>query len=120
MTHQPLIVTCKGHGNRQAVRCNSSGFPAISVRKDQDGKKIVTVVKPKQKYTHATAGDLVNVTLEKDRKHLQKGVYTARVKTPTKTGVEVKINGHRISTKLFSFVHRSDGYDYSFGVALSS
>ena len=83
------------------------------------GKKIVKIVQPKQKYTHAQAGDLVNVTLEKDRKHIKKGVYTARVKTPTKTGVEVKIDGHRVSTKLFNFVHRSDGYDYSFGKMLS-
>ncbi len=120
LTHQPLIVTCKGHGNRQAVRCNSSGFPAISVKKDRDGNKMLTVVKPKQKYIHATAGDIVNVTLEKDRKHIKKGVYTARVKTPIPTGIEVKINGHRINTKLFDFVHRSDGYDYSFGNVLSS
>ena len=120
LTHQPLIVTCKGHGNRQAVRGNSSGFPAISVKKDRDGNKMLTVVKPKQKYIHATAGDIVNVTLEQDRKHIKKGVYTARVKTPIPTGIEVKINGHRINTKLFDFVHRSDGYDYSFGNVLSS
>ena len=115
LTHQPLIVICKGHGNRQAVRCNSSGFPAITLKKHRDGKKIVTLVKPKQKYAHVTTGDLVNVTLEKDRKHVKKGIYAARVKTPTKTGVEVKINGHRISNQLFTFIHRSDGYDYSFG-----
>ena len=119
LTQQPLLVTCKGHGNRQAVRCNASGFPAISVKKNPEGKKIVTTVKPKQKYTHSQAGDIVNVTLEKDRKHIKQGVYTARVKTPTKTGVEVKINGHRISTLLFDFIHRSDGYDYSFDNCLS-
>ena len=119
LTHQPLIVTCKGHGNRQAKRCNSSGFPAITVKKDESGKKIVTIVKPKQKYTHAKTGDIVNATLEKDRKHIKKGLYRSRVKTPTKTGVEVKINGYRVSTKLFTFVHRCDGYDYSFGHVLS-
>ena len=119
LTHQPLIVTCKGHGNRQAVRCNSFGFPTITVKSDKSGKKVVSRVKPKQKYIHAKTGDIVNVTLEKDRKHVKKGVYTARVKTPTSTGVEVKINGHRISTKLFNFVHRCDGYDYSFAEVLS-
>ena len=119
LTHQPLLVNCKGHGNRQAVRCNAFGFPAITVKRNSNGNKIVTTVKPKQKYTHSQAGDIVNVTLEKDRKHIKKGVYTARVKTPTKTGVEVKMNGHRISTKLFDFVHRSDGYDYSFGSVMS-
>ncbi len=118
-THQPLIVSCKGHGNRQAVRCNSSGFPAITIKKDKQGKKVVTKVKPKQIYTHVKAGDIVNVTLEKNRKHIKSGTYIARVKTPTNTGVEVKINGHRISSKLFSFIHRNDGYEYSFGAVLS-
>ena len=119
LTHQPLLITCKGHGSRQAVRCNAHGFPAITVKRDKTGHKVVTKVKPKQVYTHVQAGDIVNVTLEKDRKHVRCGNYTARVKTPTKTGVEVTINGHRISSKLFSFVHRSDGYDYSFAEMLS-
>ncbi len=119
LTHQPLLVKSKGHGNRQAVRCNSSGFPAITVKINKQGKKVVTRVKPKQRYSHAQAGDLVNVTLEKDRKHMTKGTYTARVKTPTKNGIEVKINGHRISGQLFSFVHRNDGYDYGFAKMLS-
>ena len=119
LTHQPLLVTCKGHGNRQAVRCNAKGFPAITVKQDKAGNKVVIKVKPKQIYTHVKAGDIVDVTLDKDRKHVKSGTYTARVKTPTKTGVEVKIDGNRISTKLFSFVHRSDGYDYTFASVLS-
>lgn len=119
LTRQPLLVSCKGHGNRQAVRCNASGFPAITVTRNLDGTKTVKTVKPKQKYTHSQAGNIVSVTLTKDRKHVLKGVYTARVKTPTKTGVEVKINGHRISSKLFKFLHRSDGYDYKFSDAIS-
>ena len=57
--------------------------------------------------------------MDKNRKHISKGVYIARIKTPTKTGVEVKINGHRITTKLYDFIHRNDGYDYSFGKMLS-
>ncbi len=119
LTKQPLIVTCKGHGNRQAVRCNSSGFPAITVKKDKQGKKVVSVVRSKQIYTHAQAGDIVSVTLNKDRKHLKEGSYIARVKTPTAKGVEVKIDGHRVSSNLFNFVHRHDGYDYSFGTPMS-
>ena len=119
LTKQPLIVTCKGHGNRQAVRCNSSGFPAITVKKDKQGKKVVTVVKPKQAYTHAKAGDIVRVILDKDRKHIKAGNYVSRVKTPTAKGVEVKIDGHRVSSNLFNFVHRHDGYDYSFGTPMS-
>ena len=150
LTKQPLIVTCKGAEpkaqvassdastlrvvrNRQAVRCNSSGFPAITVKKDKQGKKVVTVVKPKQAYTHAKAGDIVRVILDKDRKHIKAGNYVSRVKTPQSRmaqsvarrdlhataccakGVEVKIDGHRVSSNLFNFVHRHDGYDYSFG-----
>ena len=76
-------------------------------------------MKPKQRYSHAQAGDIVNVTLGKDRKHITRGTYTALVKTPTKNGIEVKINGHRISGQLFSFVHRNDGYDYGFAKVLS-
>lgn len=119
LTHQPLLVTCKGHGNRQARRCNNSGFPAITLKKDSQGKKVVNIVKPKQIYNHAVAGDIVKITVDKERKHISKGVYLARVKTPTKTGVEVKINGHRITSKLYSFIHRNDGYDYDFGKMLS-
>lgn len=119
LTNQPLIVTCKGHGNRQAVRCNASGFPAITVKKDKEGKKIVTVVRPKQTYAHARAGDIVSITLDKDRKYVLAGKYVSRVKTPTAKGVEVKIDGHRLCSNQFAFVHRHDGYDYSFGQCLS-
>ena len=121
LTYQPLLVICKGLGNRQSRRCNAQGFPAItSIKQDtRTGKKIVNYVLPKTVYTHAKTGDLVNVTLDQDRKHIKSGTYTARVKTPTPKGVEVKINGHRISSKLFNFVHRSDGYDYSYARLLS-
>ena len=102
-TVQPLIVVCKGHGNRQARRINKHGFPAVQKAKDV--------------FCHATAGDLVRVTLDKDRKNVNKGKYVARVKTPTKKGVEVVVNGFRVgisSMKNVSFIHRSDGYAYSF------
>ena len=123
LTHQLLLVTCKGH--RQAIRFNAKGFPAITVKQDQAENQVVIKVKPKPKtkpkqiYTHVTMGDFVDVTLDKDRKQVKLGTYTARVTTPTKTGVEVKIDGNRISTKLFNFVHRSDGYDYNFASVLS-
>jgi hypothetical protein len=79
------------------------------VKRNEQGLKVVTRVKPKQRYSHARAGDIINVVLDKERKQIKKGKYTARVKTPTKTGVEVKINGHRITSKLFNFLHRNDG-----------
>jgi 5-methylcytosine-specific restriction endonuclease McrA len=102
-TKQALIVTCKGHGNRQARRVNAYGFPAVKKAKDT--------------FTHATAGDLVRVTLDKDRKNVLKGIYTARVKTPTTKGIEVVINGFRVtisSMKNVKFIHQADGYAYGF------
>ncbi len=71
-------------------------------------------VQPKKIYTHAKTGDIVNIRLDQDRKHIKSGTYTGRVKTPTAKGVEVKIDGYRISSNQFSFVHQNDGYYYSF------
>jgi hypothetical protein len=113
LTSQPLIVTCKGHGSRQARRVNKQGFPAVK--------------NAKQVFTHTTAGDLVRVIRSLDRKkvknsclpyisHLFSQPYIARVKTPTTKGIEVLINGFRItmnSMKNVKFIHRSDGYAYS-------
>lgn len=152
-TLQPLIATCKGHGNRQMVKNNDSGFPDISntqeapnrnkrkitkdgkatlkgrkkVKKDKNGNRIPTICKAKQIYRHATAGDIVEVEITKDRyskalkgKHsvvqVPKGKYKGRVKTPTPTGVEIKINQIRTTVKnLFvKYIHQNDGYDYQF------
>jgi 5-methylcytosine-specific restriction endonuclease McrA len=106
---QPLMVESKGHGTRQAVRCNASGFPSLG----KDGRPI----KPKAVYSHCQSGDIVKFCLNKDRKNARSGVYTARVKTPTPKGFEVKIKGFRVGQKmehLIRFVHRNDGYAYSF------
>lgn len=102
-THEPLLVTCKGHGNRQARRVNASGFPAVKRAKDV--------------FHHVGAGDIVKVSIDKDRKKVKAGIYTARVKTPNKNGCEVLINGNRISfstMKDVHFVYRNDGYGYAF------
>ena len=102
-TLRALIVVCKGHGSRQARRANKYGFPAVQ--------------KAKAVFKHATAGDLVRVTIDSDRKNVNKGKYVARVKTPTKNGVEVVIKGFRVgvsSMRNVSFIQRSDGYAYSF------
>jgi hypothetical protein len=105
----PLIVESKGHGTRQAIRCNRYGFPALS----KNGQPI----KPKSRYTHCQSGDMVKFFLDKDRKNATAGTYTARVKTPTPKGFEVKISGFRVAVErsfLIRFVHRNDGYAYSF------
>ncbi|MEI2583096.1 RNA-guided endonuclease IscB [Scytonema sp. PRP1] len=115
---QPLRVVAKGHGSRQSRRVNASGFPVItSIKKDlATGKKIVKTIEAKKEYTHTTAGDFVWIKLEKDRKHVKKGRYKARVKTPTQQGVEIVIDGHRITVnqKHVTFIHRNDGYSYGF------
>ncbi|MDJ0797697.1 MAG: hypothetical protein QNJ51_12930 [Calothrix sp. MO_167.B12] len=104
-----LLVESKGHGSRQVRRCNSSGFPALN----KQGQPI----KPKAVYTHCSSGDIVKFKLDKDRKAVKAGTYTARVKTPTPKGFEVKLNGFRVSSAMESlvrFVHRNDGYSYEF------
>ena len=53
------------------------------------------------------------MTIDSDRKNVNKGKYVARVKTPTKKGVEVVIKGFRVgisSMKNVSFIQRSDAY----------
>lgn len=102
-TDQALIIKCKGHGNRQARRANAQGFPAVK--------------NAKETYKHITAGDIVKVDIKKDRKNIKAGLYTARVKTPTKKGFEVLIDGFRVSVSTMKdvhFVHRNDGYGYEF------
>lgn len=152
-TKQPLIAECTGHGNRQMIRNNDSGFPTISnlekapqrkarkiiqngkqiekertqVKKDKDGSTIPKLVKAKQLYNHATAGDIVVVEIKQDRLskakknkpsvvQVLKGSYKSRVKTPTKTGVEVVINGVRtaVQNKFVKYIYRNDGYNYQF------
>lgn len=103
LTHQPLIVTCKGHGSRQARRVNASGFPAVEKAKDV--------------FHHVSAGDIIKAQIVKDRKKVKAGTYMARVKTPTQKGCEVLIDGNRISfssMKDIMFIHHNDGYSYGF------
>ncbi len=122
-THQPLIADCKGHGSRQARRNNASGFPAITTKVDQKtGKKIVRLIKAKKDYSHISTGDVVKVNLIKNRKHIKRGVYKARVKTPIKKGVEVIINGYRIGIdiKFINILYQNDGYVYRFTPTLTN
>lgn len=109
LVNQPLIVESKGHGTKRARRANHKGFPALN----KDNQPI----KPKTRYTHCVAGDMIKFRLDKDRKTVKAGIYKGRVKTPTPKGFEVKINECRVSQKmnyLIRFMHRNDGYNYSF------
>jgi hypothetical protein len=115
---QPLRVSSKGHGNRIFRRSNGSGFPEVTVKIEKySGKKVVTIIQPKKEYKHISTGDIVKVILTKDRKHTKAGTYVVRVKTPTEKGVEVKIDGHRVTLSSMQGVkpvHRADGYGYEF------
>ncbi len=139
LTSQPLIVISFGHGNRQSRRTNDRGFPVLItkkckitgfdiVQKNADGS--VKTIFPKTLYTHVQAGDIVKFELKKpamtrgnkkkgilSEVRVEKGWYRARVKTPTKSGFEVLINGERVSVSSMSgvkFLYQSDGYGYSF------
>ncbi|MBW4625115.1 MAG: RRXRR domain-containing protein [Brasilonema octagenarum HA4186-MV1] len=97
------IFTAKstGHGIRRMCRINKYGFPCTA---------------PKQTFTHVSTGDFVRVQIVKERKNLQSGTYTGRVKTPTNKGCEVVINGFRVgfsTMKGVSRIHCSDGYNYA-------
>lgn len=101
LSNRPLIVECRGHGNRQARRVNALGFPAVK--------------NPKEKFGHIKTGDIVKIIIPKDRKRVLCGTYVTRVKTPTKKGCEVLINNCRVgfsSMLNISFVCKSDGYNY--------
>jgi 5-methylcytosine-specific restriction endonuclease McrA len=101
MTSKILVAKTTGHGCRRMSRLNKFGFPCTA---------------PKQKFTHVSTGDFVQVTLHKDRKNIPHGIYNCRVKTPTMEGCEVVINGFRVgfSTMKDVFkIHRNDGYSYA-------
>ncbi len=126
--YQPIRVKSMGHGSRRSRRVNGEGFPVVSVKLNQENKKVVTHIEPKKEYKHCRAGDYVKATLAADSKSKKKndlgeyilnvraGTYQCRIKTPNKTGAEVVINGKRVSVKqnCISFIHRSDGYSYNF------
>ena len=104
LTNQPLLVDCRGHGNRQARRVNGSGFPAVK--------------KAKIVYKHCIAGDIVQFTNLKARKNLALGKQTMRIKTPTAKGFEVQNAQGRTAISSLTgvrFIHRNDGYSYRFG-----
>lgn len=106
---KPLIVESKGHGTKQFRRSNASGFPALNKNKQP--------ISPKTVYTHCQAGDMIKFWIDKSRKSVKAGIYKGRVKTPTPKGFEIKINGFRVSQKmnyLIRFMHRNDGYAYSY------
>ncbi|MDJ0746471.1 MAG: RNA-guided endonuclease IscB [Xenococcaceae cyanobacterium MO_167.B27] len=100
LTNQPLLITCKGHCNRQVIQMDKYGFP----RKGY---------KPKQKVLNWNTGDIVSVIAGKNAGLRNIRIKTVRskgnfeVRRPDKTIASVSRN-HIIP------VHRKDGYSYSF------
>ncbi len=100
LTNQPLLITCKGHGNRQVIPMDKYGFP----RKGY---------KPKQKVPNWNTGDIVSVIAGKNAGLRNVRIKTVRfkgnfdVRRPDKTVVSVSRN-HIIP------VHCQDGYSYAF------
>jgi 5-methylcytosine-specific restriction endonuclease McrA len=107
LTDKPLIVICKGHGNRQARRVNASGFPAVKNAKE--GR------------SHVRTGDIVRFHKPKDSLNkkgeltVPKGVHVVRVAGTTKKGFETRLLDTKITVPSMvgvEFVHKHDGYSY--------
>jgi hypothetical protein len=101
LTTKILNVKASGHGCRRMTRIDKFGFPCTE---------------PKQTFNHVSTGDFVKATIRKDRKNVMAGTYSGRVKTPTKKGCEVVINGFRVgfsSMQDLKIIHHSDGFSYA-------
>jgi 5-methylcytosine-specific restriction endonuclease McrA len=101
LTTKILRVKATGHGCRRMCRINKFGFPCTGA---------------KQTFNHISTGDFVKATIWKDRKNVQSGIYSGRVKTPTNKGCEVVINGFRIGFSNMGdlkIIHYSDGFSYA-------
>ena len=100
LTNKPLLITCKGHCNRQVIQMDKYGFP----RKGY---------KPKQKVPNWNTGDIVSVIAGKNAALRNVRIKTVRskgnfdVRRPDKTVASVSRN-HIVP------IHRQDGYSYSF------
>lgn len=95
-----MIVKATGHGCRRMCRINKFGFPCT---------------KPKQLFQHISTGDIIKVTVQKERKNTKAGIYNVRVRTPTPKGCEVMIEGFRVTFSNMDgikVIHQKDGYAY--------
>lgn len=101
LTTKVLSVKATGHGCRRMCNINKFGFPCTE---------------PKQEFAHVSTGDMVRVTLYKDRKNVIAGTYAVRVKAPTEKGCEVVIDRFRIGFSNMQDVkinYHSDGFSYA-------
>lgn len=107
LTDKPLLVICKGHGNRQARRSDKFGFPAVK--------------NAKEVRTHVKTGDIVRFDKPKDSLNqkgevmVPKGIHVVRVAGTTAKGFEARLLGTKITVPSMAgvvFIHKHDGYSY--------
>ena len=109
LTHQPLLIKCIGHGNRQVIHVDKYGFP----RRNQAGLKVRKSALVKQVKGFQT-GDIVKAVVTKGKKM---GFYLGRVAIRTTGSFNIKTVSETvqgISYKYCKQVHRKDGYVYGF------
>ena len=101
LTHQPLQIKATGHGNRQMCGTNKYGFP-IRYRSN------IKIHKGFQ------TGDIVKAVVTKGKKI---GTYTGRVLVRKSGSFDIRTSIERvagISYKYCTYLHKKDGYQYSF------
>ena len=109
LTHQPLLIKCTGHGNRQVIHVDKYGFP----RRNQAGLGVRKSALVKQVKGFQT-GDIVKAVVTKGKKI---GLYLGRVAIRTTGSFNIKTVSETvqgISYKYCKQVHRKDGYVYGF------
>ena len=101
LTSLPLLIKCAGHGNRQMCGTNKYGFPT----RHRTNQKI---------HKGFQTGDIVQAIVTKGKKI---GTYLGRVLVRASGSFDISTTSGRvtgISHKYCSFIHRKDGYQYSF------
>ncbi|MDJ0535176.1 MAG: RNA-guided endonuclease IscB [Xenococcaceae cyanobacterium MO_207.B15] len=101
LTSQPLLIKCAGHGNRQMCGTNKYGFPT----RHRTNQKI---------HKGFQTGDIVQAIVTKGKKI---GTYLGRVRVRASGSFDISTTSGRvtgISHKYCSFIHRKDGYQYSY------
>lgn len=101
LTSQPLLIKCTGHGNRQMCGTNKYGFPI----RHRTNQKI---------HKGFQTGDIVKAVVTKGKKL---GNYMGRVLCRASGSFDISTHVGRvagISHKYCSYIHKKDGYQYSY------
>ncbi len=109
LLHQPLLIKCTGHGNRQVIHVDKFGFPRRN-KSNQLVRKSALVKSVKGFKT----GDIVRAVVTKGKKI---GSYLGKVAVRSSGSFNIKtvtetVQG--INHKYCSIVQKKDGYTYGF------